>query len=94
MTNEGIVNKLEDAFVDKRDKNTHIPLFKNMEEGRKYSKKSLPVAAKKYNEKKPKSIIIYAGQYFDVFSFLEFIQLYAGCDEKVRKLLKPTLALV
>lgn len=72
----------------------YFQLYKNMEEGRKYSKKSLPVAIKKYTEKKPKSVIIYAGQFFGVFSFLEFIQLYAGCDEKVRKLLEPTLALV
>ncbi|MHC6178292.1 hypothetical protein ACYUJ6_03930 [Clostridium sp. JNZ X4-2] len=43
---------------------------------------------------KQKSVIIYSGQYFGVFSFIEFIQLYAGCSAEVRKLLDPTLALV
>lgn len=72
----------------------YFQLYKNLDEGRKFSKKSLPVIIKNYKEQKPKSVIIYTGQYFGVFSFLEFIQLYAGCDEKVRKLLEPTLALV
>ncbi|WAG59317.1 hypothetical protein LL038_16945 [Clostridium estertheticum] len=49
---------------------------------------------KNYKEKKTKSVIIYIGQYFDIFTFIEFIQLYAGCSEEVRKLLEPTLALV
>ena len=72
----------------------YFQLYKNLDEGRKFSKKSLPVILKNYKEQKPKSVVIYAGQYFGVFSFLEFIQLYADCDEKVRKLLEPTLALV
>lgn len=72
----------------------YFQLYKNLDEGRKFSKKSLPVILKNYKEDKPKSVIIYTGQYFGVFAFLEFIQLYASCDEKVRKLLEPTLALV
>ena len=72
----------------------YFQLYKNLDEGRKFSKKSLHVILKNYKEQKPKSVIFYVGQYFGVFVFLEFIQLYAGCDEKVRKLLEPTLALV
>lgn len=72
----------------------YFQLFKNMEEGSKYSGKSLPVIIKNYKEDKQKSVIIYSGQYFAIFSFIEFIQLYAGCSAEVRKLLDPTLALV
>jgi hypothetical protein len=72
----------------------YFQLFKNMEEGRKYSGKSLPVVLKNYKEDKQKSVIIYSGQYFGVFPFIEFIQLYAGCSAEVRKLLDPILALV
>ena len=72
----------------------YFQLFKNMEKGNKYSGKSLPVIIKNYKEDKQKSVIIYSGQYFGVFSFIEFIQLYAGCSAEVRKLLDPTLALV
>ena len=72
----------------------YFQMFKNMEEGEKYSGKSLPVVLKNYKEEKQKSVIIYTGQYFGVFSFIEFIQLYAGCSAEVRKLLDPTLALV
>lgn len=72
----------------------YFQVFKNMKEGSKYSGKSLLMVIKNYKEDKQKSVIIYSGQYFGVFSFIEFIQLYAGCSEKVRKLLDPTLALV
>lgn len=72
----------------------YFQLFKNMEEGSKYSGKSLPVIIKNYKEDKQKSVIIYSGQYFGVFSFVEFIQLYASCSAEVRKLLDPTLSLV
>lgn len=72
----------------------YFQLFKNMEEGHKYSGKSLPVVLKNYKSDKQKSVIIYSGQYFGVFPFIEFIQLYAGCSAEVRKLLDPTLALV
>jgi hypothetical protein len=72
----------------------YFQLYKNMDEGEKYSGKSLPVVLKNYKEDKQKSVIVYSGQYFGVFTFIEFIQLYAGCSPEVRKLLDPTLALV
>lgn len=73
----------------------YFQLFKNTEKGSKYSKKSLPVVLKNYKEKKKsKSVVIYSGQYFGIFTFLEFMKLYASCSEEVKKLLEPTLALV
>lgn len=51
----------------------YFQLFKNLEEGNKYSGKSLPVVLKNYKEDRQKSVIIYSGQYFGVFSFIEFI---------------------
>jgi len=66
-------------------------LYKTTNEGRKYNGKSLPIAMKKYTGKGPKSVIIYSGQYFAVFGFLEFIQLYSSCDTEVKKCLDPIL---
>lgn len=60
----------------------YFQIFKNMEDGSKYSGKSLSVIIKNYKEDKQKSVIIYSGQYFGVFSFIEFIQLYAGAPQK------------
>ncbi len=69
-------------------------LYKSMEEGSAYLGKSLPVALKKYVGEGPKSVIIYSGQYFGVFGFLEFIQLYASCGTKGNKRLDLILAKV
>lgn len=69
-------------------------LYKEMEEGRKYTGKSLPVAIKKYVGDGSKSVIIYSGQYFAIFGFLEFIQLYASCSTEVKQCLDPILAKV
>jgi len=69
-------------------------LYKSMEEGRKYAGKTLPVAIKKYVENGPKSVIIYSGQYFAIFGFLEFIQLYASCGAEVRERLDSILGKV
>jgi len=68
-------------------------IYKATEEGTQFSGKSLPVLVKNYTVDKPKSIIVYAGQYFGIFPFLEFIQLYANLDAPTRALLDPVLAL-
>lgn len=52
-------------------------VYKNTNDGSKFSGKSLPVIIKNYILDKPKSVIIYVGQNFGIFSFIEFIQLYA-----------------
>lgn len=72
----------------------YFQVYKNIDEGQKYRGKSLPIVLKNYKEKKTQSVIIYAGQYFGVFPFLEFIQLYAGCSPVIRKLLDQILGQV
>ena len=69
-------------------------LYKGMDEGQEYTGKSLPVAIKKYVGTGPKSVIIYSGQYFGIFGFLEFIQLYASCGTEVKQCLDPILGKV
>ena len=64
-------------------------IYKTTDDGHKYNGKSLPIAIKKYTGKGSKSVIIYSGQYFAVFGFLEFIQLYSSCDTEVKKCLDP-----
>ncbi len=72
----------------------YFQLYKNLEEGRACIGKSLPVVAKNYKEKRPKSVVIYVGQYFGIFPFLEFLQLYAECTLEVRRLLDRILVKV
>lgn len=72
----------------------YFQVYKNLEEGKPYIGKSLPVVMKNHKEIKPKAVIIYVGQYFGVFPFLEFLQLYAECRVEVRRLLDPVLAKV
>jgi hypothetical protein len=70
-------------------------IYKNTDEGSKYANKSLPVILKKYVPKeKPKKIIIYAGEYFAIFGFSEFLDIHASCSEDVRKELKKVLDMI
>lgn len=69
-------------------------LYRCMECGQHLAGKSLPVALKKYTQEGPKSVIVYAGQYFGIFSFLEFIQLYASVGVDIQALLNPILGKV
>lgn len=69
-------------------------LFKNTEEGKKYQKKSLPVIMKNYICKKQKSILVYYGESFGIFKFLEFIQLYSSLSAEMRSHLDSILELV
>ena len=69
----------------------YFQVYKNLEEGKSYAGKSLPVVVKNYRETRPKSVIIYVGQNFGIFPFLEFLQLYAECTLEVRRLLDPIL---
>ena len=69
-------------------------IYKNLEEGQAYTGKSLPVVAKNYKETKPKEVVVYVGQYFGIFPFIEFLKIYAECTLEVRQLLDPVLAKV
>lgn len=55
----------------------YFQVYKNLDEGKAYTGKSLPIVVKNYKETRPKSVIIYVGQNFGIFPFLEFLQLYA-----------------
>ena len=70
----------------------YFQIYTILEEGQSYRGRSLPVLIKIHKETKPKAVVIYAGQSFGIFPFLEFIQLYADCPIKVRQLLDPILA--
>lgn len=70
----------------------YFQIYKNLDEGKRYLGKSLPIVVKNYKETRPKSIIIYIGQYFVIFPFLEFLQIYAEFTLEVRRLLNPILA--
>ena len=72
----------------------YFQLYKTVEQGQKYQGKSLPILAKNYSSEKTKEVLVYAEQYFGIFSFLEFLQLYAECPLEVRRLLDVVLARV
>lgn len=69
----------------------YFQVYKNLEEGQAYIGKSLPVVVKNHKETKPNTVVIYVGQFFGIFPFLEFLRLYAECPLKVRQLLDPIL---
>ncbi len=53
----------------------YFQIYKNLEEGQAYVGKSLPVVLKNYKEEKPKSVVIYVGQYYGIFPFLDFLRI-------------------
>lgn len=55
----------------------YFQIYKNLEEGKAYAGKALPAVVKNYTETRPKSVVIYVGQFFGIFPFLELLQLYA-----------------
>jgi len=70
-------------------------LYVGMEAGDRWSGKSLPVIVKKYiSSENPKAVIIYTGQYFAVFPFVEFLHLYASLEAVIRSRLDQVLALL
>jgi hypothetical protein len=70
-------------------------LYVGLEAGSQWAGKSLPVILKKYIPPvKPKSVIIYSGQYFAVFPLIEFLHIYASLDVSFRSRLDDVLALV
>jgi hypothetical protein len=70
-------------------------LYVGMEDGSRWSGKSLPVIMKKYiPPEKPKAVIIYTDQYFAVFPFLEFLHLYASLEVAIRSRLDVILSLL
>lgn len=73
----------------------YYQLYKNTEEGSKYANMSLPIILKKYvPKKKSKKVIIYAGEYFGIFGFLEIMDIYAACSDKIKGKLRNVLELL
>lgn len=72
----------------------YFPIYKRLDEGKRYSGKSLPVVVKNYKETRPKAVILYFGQYLGIFSFLEFLQSYAECTLEVQRRFDSILAKV
>jgi hypothetical protein len=62
----------------------YFQLFKDTEEGKKYERKSLPIIMKNYVCKKQKSVLIFYGESFGIFKFLEFIKLYSSLSAEVK----------
>jgi len=70
-------------------------LYVLTEDGSRWVGKSLPVIIKKYIPPvKPKSVIVYSGQYFAVFHFVEFLHIYTELNGNIRAKLDSVLALV
>jgi hypothetical protein len=69
-------------------------LYKETEEGSKFYGKSLPVVLKNYVVSKPKNIIVYIKDCFGIFSFVEFIEIYANCPNDIRLQLQSVIALM
>lgn len=66
-------------------------LYTTMEEGVKYSHKSLPALLKSYDAKVSSYAVIYVGMYFGIFALIELMEVYAGCENAIRDKLKTTL---
>jgi hypothetical protein len=70
-------------------------IYVGTEDGLCWSGKSLPVILKKYIPPvKPKSVIVYSGQYFAVFPFIEFLRIYASLNLIARSNLDEILSLL
>ena len=70
-------------------------IYVGTEEGLCWSGKSLPIILKKYIPPvKPKALIVYSGQYFAVFPFIEFLHIYASLDADSRHKLDGVLSLL
>jgi len=70
-------------------------IYVGTEVGNRWSGKSLPVIMKKYiPPEKPKMVIIYSGQYFAVFTFVEFMRIYASLELDARSHLEVVLSLL
>ena len=64
----------------------YFQVYKKLDAGKNHVGKSLPIVVKNYKETRTKAVMIYVGQYFDIFPFLEFLQFYAECTLEVRQI--------
>ena len=55
-------------------------LYMMLPEGEQFAGRSLPVLIKNYHPKAFGYVVVYAGDYFGVFSILELMEVYADCN--------------
>ena len=60
-------------------------------EGEQFAGRSLPVLIKNYQPKALGHVVVYAGDYFGVFSILELMEVYSGCSAKVKSAIASIL---
>ena len=72
----------------------YFQIYKNIDDGRKYSGKSSPIILKNYREKKPKHVIVYAGESYEIFKFVDFMYLLFNCKKEIQEKLRPILGMV
>ena len=63
-------------------------------EGEKYSHKSLPVILKNYQSITKPYFFFYSEDIFGIFDIIEFSEMYALCDERVKKKLKHRFSIL
>ena len=66
-------------------------LYTLLPEGEKYLHKSLPIIIKNYMPEIHPYVVLYVENEFGVLTLLELMELYAQCDENVRKQFKVVL---
>lgn len=59
-------------------------LYMMLPEGEQFAGRSLPVLIKNYHPKAFGYVVVYAADYFGVFSIFELMEVYADCTERVR----------
>ncbi len=69
-------------------------LYTTMDEGCKYAGKSFPVVLKGYQPKAQRFMIVYVKDMFGVFPLVEFMDIYAKCNESIQEILRPVIAQV
>jgi hypothetical protein len=70
-------------------------IYVGTEEGECWSGSSLPVILKKFIPPlKHKTVIVYTGQFFAVFPFVEFLHIYASLDGSTRSRIDAVLYLL
>ena len=70
-------------------------LYVSTEEGSRWSGRSLPVIMKKYiPPDKPKTVIVYSGHCFAIFTLVEFLRLYASLETHAQVTLNSVLSLL
>lgn len=69
-------------------------LYTMLPEGEEFSGKSFPVIIKNYRKDIPKSVIAYADDIFGVFSIIEIMDIYAGCNNETKIALKEVIKLI